>query len=312
MHAVKSASTPFVVTKALLLALVDPSCKFCCTIYHNDSRYESNRVYINVDYKLTAYQHLQTKSSKVNAQTMFCLAMWSPTSLSGGLPQNRLLLVAKLGGNFVGCIHVDSSLSTFKMLQDMQVQASRLMGHPTRFPRDVLFWQGETCLLGHDFAYREKLDLREEARIKTLLDKAKRGGLSMMWNEDDSAAERACRYLGYARYDERVCIDVEYTSLPNELLFLENRGVTCWEIYVEESWLASEFPHVFRDTCGGKTLDGHAFQFEMLQLIGFLSKAQRCEQIYLRCGDDWGELFNKTYHVDSSFWSRVFWYTGLA
>lgn len=227
-------------------------------------------------------------------------------SLLGGLPQNRLLLVAKLGGNFVGCIHVDSSLSTFKMLQDMQVQASRLMGHPTRFPRDVLFWQGETCLIGHDFAYREELDLCEKARITTLLDKAKRGGLSMMWNEDDSAAERACRYLGCTRYGKRVCIDVKYTSLPNELLFLENTGVTRWEIYVEESWLAKIFPHVFRDTCGGNTLDVHAFQFEMLQVIGFLSKARRCEQIYLSCDDGYETLFNKTYHVDSTFWSRVF------
>ena len=68
---------------------------------------------------------------------MFCISTWCCFEQA---KPNSLKLVSKLGGNFLGYLHVDSKLPTFQRIKDLQVQASKLMKHQTRLPRDILFW----------------------------------------------------------------------------------------------------------------------------------------------------------------------------
>ena len=123
-------------------------------------------------------------------QTMLCLASWAgvvPT-----IKTNSLRLFSKLGGNFLGYLHVDSKLPTFEKLLDLQVQASNLMKHQTRLPRDVLFWQDANILTDCKFVCLDRMDAHQSKRAEELLERAKQSKLSMMYNEDDSWAERMC------------------------------------------------------------------------------------------------------------------------
>lgn len=166
-------------------------------------------------------------------------------------------LVSKLSNEFLGQINVDLTLGLFKRLQDMQVQASRLMRHATRFPRDVLFWQSQTELLPRNFAYKERLEPHEEACIETLLQQAKQTKLSMMWNEDDSWAEQQTSKVQKVFVGNEVWVvcNKHLSLLSKSLLYFENQGVTKWFIRANFQTV-----HVVRH-------------------IGFLRDAQACQQV---------------------------------
>jgi hypothetical protein len=170
-------------------------------------------------------------------------------------------VVSKLSNKYLGQIHVNTKLCTFQRLQDMQLQASCLMRHATRFPRDVLFWLDGKELLPHHFAYKTELEPHEEARINELLEQAQQAGLlSMMWNEDDYWADywarRRCETIQFDVNQEEalVCLYNSMT-LPMELLYLENKNVTKWVFTI----------------CGEPS--------QALKLIGFIKHAQRCTKV---------------------------------
>jgi hypothetical protein len=204
--------------------------------------------------------------TKLYSCNMLCLTSWAgvfPT-----LKANSLRLVSKLSNNFLGYLHVDSELPTFRRIKDLQVQASELMRHATRLPRDILFWKEQEELLPQGFAYRENLGLHEEDRIEELLEEAKKGGLSMMYNEDDSwAAHRSYRgYYCYKRYvPHGIHVDVNVggggDKLPNELVYLENHGITTWS---------------FEAPCFE---DDQSIENAMVPLLKFLQGAQRCKEV---------------------------------
>ena len=159
---------------------------------------------------------------------MFCIA-----TLCGfeQAEPNSLRLVSKFGGNFLGYLHVDSELPILERMQDLQVQASKLMRHTTRFPRDILFWQQEEELLPEGFAYRESLEKDEEDRIQDLLERAEKGGLGMMYNEDDSVASQVCtRFIFQARFPS-LLITTDEDEVPMEILHCEHLGVTRWILF---------------------------------------------------------------------------------
>ena len=174
-------------------------------------------------------------------------------------------VVSKLSNKCLGQIHVNTKLCLMKRLQDMQVQASCLMHHATRFPRDVLFWLDDQDLLPHNFAYKTKLEPHEEVNINDRLENAKQAIngrisiLSMMWNEDDYWARRRCETIQFDVNQEESTVRVWpcYSArlLPMELLYLENKNVTKWVFSIYEA------------------------PSQAVKLIGFLKHAQRCTKV---------------------------------
>ena len=166
---------------------------------------------------------------------MFCISTWC------GFKQveaDSWRLFSKLGGNFLGYLHVDSKLPIFERIKDLQVQASNLMKHQTRFPRDILFWKQEQELLPEGFAYRESLEKEEEDCIQDLLGRDKKGGLAMMYNEDDSVASQVCtRFIFQAAFPSLI-ITTDEDEVPMEILFLEHLGVTQWVVF-NHGWTSS-------------------------------------------------------------------------
>ena len=204
---------------------------------------------------------------------MLCLASWLgvfPTS-----SPNSLRLVSKLSGNFLGFLHVDSKLSTFETMKDLQVQASKLMRHQTRLSRDILFWYKQEELLPQGFAYMESLELNEEDRINKLFEEAKQQGLSMMYNEDDLWAKKRCSHVFCANIcgaPHGIYVKVGDDKLPNELLHFENHGITMWK-----------FAAFYFD-------DEQLMEDHMVKRIKFLQGAQRCEEvvfIYIGTNNEW-------------------------
>ena len=193
---------------------------------------------------------------------MLCLTSWA--GVAPTLKANSLSLVCKLSGKFLGYLHVDSELPTFRRIKNLQDQASKLMKHQTRLPRDILFLHQEEELLPQGFAYRENLELHEEDRINKLLEEAKQQGLSMMYNEDDSWAKQCCDHVDYSfcvHAPHDICVNVEDQELPNELLYLECHGITAWSF---------EAPYFE---------DDQSIENAMVPVIKFLQGAQRCEEV---------------------------------
>ena len=205
---------------------------------------------------------------KLGSCKMLCLTSWAgvfPT-----LKANSLRLVSKLSNNFLGYLHVDSELPTFERIKGLQVQASKLMKHHTRLPRDILFWYEQEELLPQGFAYRESLEEHQKDHIEELLEKAKQKGLCMMYNEDDSWATQRCDHLDFFlchRAPHDVCLKVEDHELPNELLYLENHGITAWSF---------EAPYYE---------DDQSIEDAMVPLLKFLQGAQRCKEVCLSYTD---------------------------
>jgi hypothetical protein len=195
------------------------------------------------------------------ALKMFCIKTWCNFKRA---EPNSLRLVSKLSGKFLGSLHVDSELPIFERIKDLQVQASKLMKHHTRLPRDILFWYEQEELLPEGFAYRESLEEDQKDRIEELLEKAKQKGLCMMYNEDDSWATQRCDHLDFFfcyRVRHNVCLNVEDDELPNELLYLENHGITAWSF---------EAPYYE---------DDQSIENQMVPIIKFLQAAQRCKEV---------------------------------
>ena len=160
---------------------------------------------------------------------MFCIATWCGFKQA---KSNSLRLFSKLGGNFLGYLHVDSKLPIFERIKDLQVQASKLMRHATRLPRDILFWKQEQELLPEGFAYRERLEEEEEDYIEDLLGSTTKA-LSMMYNEDDSAASQVCAGLRLQPKVPRLQITTSrfVNYIPMEILVFEHLGVTRWVVF---------------------------------------------------------------------------------
>ena len=187
-------------------------------------------------------------------------------------------LVSKLSGNFLGYLHVDSKLPTFRRIKDLQVQASKLMRHATRLPRDILFWKEQEELLPQGFAYRDNLELHEEDRINKLLKSTKQERLSMMYDEDDSWAKKRCDHVDYyfcGFGPHVICVNVSDgdDELPNELLYLESHLITEWSF---------EAPY-FGD-------DQTTIENAMVPVVKFLQGAQRCEEVVFNYTDCNGGL----------------------
>ena len=114
---------------------------------------------------------------------------------------------------------------------------------------------------------RSKKILHEEDRIEELLEEAKKGGLSMMYNEDDSwAAHRSNRgYYCYKRVPHGIHVDVNVVGggdkLPNELVYLDHHGITTWSF---------EVPYFE---------DDQSIENAMVPLLKFLQGAQRCKEV---------------------------------
>ena len=179
---------------------------------------------------------------------------------------NTLRLFAKLGGKFLGYLHVDSKLRTFEKLLDLQLQASKLMKHPTRFARDILFWQDANILTDVKFVCLDRLDEHQSKHAEQLLERATQSALSMMYNEDDSWAERMCANTDFIRpYSkstkrDEVYIEVDTFNvhlLGRRLLHFENKGVTRWVFHT-------------------LTIMMH----DLVKHLGFLRHAHRC--VYVR------------------------------
>ena len=205
---------------------------------------------------------------------MLCIATWC------GFEQaepNSLRLFSKLGGNFLGYLRVDFKLPTFERIRDLQVQAFELMEHQTRLPRDILFWQEDEELLPQGFAYKQRLKAYEDDLINVLLKRAKQEGLSMMYDEDDSQAEKVLR--NDSRNDSFrisivtkthavVHVSSDYRcKVPMELLHLEHQGVTHWVFYTQHG--SSGFP-----------------------AITFLRYAQRCKEVIIFRGYARGKIYS--------------------
>jgi hypothetical protein len=205
---------------------------------------------------------------------MLCLTLWF--SLTEGLYTNlnskhvqggfEVDVVSKLGNKYLGQIHVNTKLCLMNRLNDMQRQASCLMRHATRFPRDVLFWVEDKELLPRNFAYKTNLEPQEEAHVKQRLEQAKQAGLlSMMWNEDDSWAEQQTSRLPINIYNDQAWIGCRKDTLrflSKSLLFLENKGVTEWHFSYD-----GQTSHVVRQ-------------------LGFLREACACQEVVIAalCG----------------------------
>ena len=208
----------------------------------------------------TSYKALQESRQK----KMLCVAVWC------GFKQaktNSLSLFSKLGGNFLGYLHVDSKLPTFEKLLDLQLQASKLMRHPTRFARDVLFWQDTNILTDRKFVCLDSMDEHQSKHAEEILERANQSKLlSTMYNEDDSWAERMCAntdfiqpYSKSTKRDE-VYIEVDTFNvhlLGRRLLHFENKGVTRWVFHT-------------------LTIMMH----DLVKHLGFLRHAHRC--VYVR------------------------------
>ena len=106
------------------------------------------------------------------------------------------------------------------------------MKHQTRFPRDILFWKEQEELLPQGFAYREHLEEEEEDYIEELLGSTTKA-LSMMYNEDDSAARQVCVGINMRINGEWLQITTRrfVDNIPMEVLFLEHVGVTRWIVF---------------------------------------------------------------------------------
>jgi hypothetical protein len=193
---------------------------------------------------------------------MLCLASWC--GLKRAEP-NSLRLVSKLSGKFLGFLHVDFKLPTFERIKDLQVQASKLMRHTTRLPRDILFWYEQEELLPQGFAYKQRLKAYEDDLINVLLKRAKQEGLSMMYDEDDSQAEKVLRNDSFrisivTKTHAVVHVSSDYRcKVPMELLHLEHQGVTHWVFYTQYG--SSGF-----------------------EVIEFLRFAQRCKEVIIYRG----------------------------
>jgi hypothetical protein len=170
-------------------------------------------------------------------------------------------VVSRFSHKYLGHMYVNTKLCVFRKLQDMQLQASCLMRHATRFPRDVLFWFGDKELLPHNFAYKTKLEPQEEARTNELLEQAQQAGLlSMMWNEDDSWAERICTKPNYEVCEEKSMVWVvphRSRILPMELLYLENKNISKWKFSCNMNLSLA------------------------VTLLGFLKYTQRCAEVVI-------------------------------
>lgn len=173
---------------------------------------------------------------------MLCLASWS-----GVVPtfkDNSLRLFCKLGGQLLGYLHIDFKLPTFEKLLNLQLQASKLMKHPTRFARDILFWQDANILTDVKFVCLDHMDEHESKHAEQLLERAMQSSLSMTYNEDDSWAQSCCTEAGLIQpwkwNPHEVYIAVHRANvgeLGRRLLHLEYEGITSW---VFSSWVAIE------------------------------------------------------------------------
>ena len=118
---------------------------------------------------------------------------------------------------------------------DLQVQASKLMKHQTRLPRDVLFWQDADILTDVKFVCLDRLDEHQSKHAEQLLERATQSALSMMYNEDDSWAQSCCTEAGLIQpwkwSPQEVTINVYRSNvgeLGRRLLHLEYQGITSW------------------------------------------------------------------------------------
>ena len=201
---------------------------------------------------------------------MFCIETWCGFKQAKA---NSLKLVSKLGGNFLGYLRVDSKLPTFERIKDLQVQASKLMRHTTRLPRDILFWYEQEELLPQGFAYKQRLKAYEDDLINILLKRAKRGALSMMYDEDDSRAEKVLldesfRISIVTKTHAVIHLSSDYRlKVPMELLHLEHQGVTHW---------------VFHTQYGSSGFG----------VINFLRFAQRCKEVIIFRGYTRGKIYS--------------------
>lgn len=210
---------------------------------------------------------------------MLCLASWA--GVAPTFKSNSFRLVSKLSGKFLGYLHVDSKLSTFETMKDLQVQASKLNKHQTRLSRDILFWYKQEELLPQGFAYMESLEKDQKDRIQKLLESTstKRGALCMMYNEDDLWAKQRCSHVFCANVfgaPHGIYVKVGDDKLPNELLHFENHGITMWK-----------FAAFYFD-------DEQIMEDHMVKRIKFLRGAQRCEEVVFVYGDT-----NNEWHVVS-------------
>lgn len=173
-------------------------------------------------------------------------------------------LFSKLGGNFLGYLHVDSKLPTFEKLLDLQLQASKLMRHPTRFARDILFWQDTNVLTDCKLVFLDSMDAHQSKRAEEILERANQSKLlSMMYNEDDSWAQSCCteaRLIQPRNWrPQEVTINVHRANvgeLGRRLLHLEYQGITRWVFHT-------------------LTIMMH----DLVKHLGFLRHAQRCTYV---------------------------------
>ena len=167
---------------------------------------------------------------------MLCLEAWSGNRWFGDFVRDQQIKVwAKIGGKFLGFLERPCVANKAQTKQDvvsalcsLQAKVASWLPHPQRGPKHLLVFDGLIQLTPTEFAYNtQSLDAQVVARH---LGEAK--DLHVLWNEDDSYAERVLgdQFLG-AKLNQ-ACLEVKaYHSftMDRQVLFFPELEAYKWK-----------------------------------------------------------------------------------
>jgi len=188
---------------------------------------------------------------------MLSIIMWCGESISSTCQKKRVNLYLRLGGKFLGCLDLSwPSDEVWKRLDYLQEQASKLFLHVTRGFRDVLLYVDGTVVVPRGYAYHDNVPADKAKLICNITTSSR---VEMLWNEDDSYAQRLIRnspikLLHHEYGDNMVMLGlVPGLVVPREFLWFENT-VTSWMMFMDKHYTHQADLKLFRHARKVKTL----------------------------------------------------------
>lgn len=111
----------------------------------------------------------------------------------------------KLSNAYLGSI-ADIAGSSTTRIRSLQQQASKLLRHPTRIPRYLQLYVGDTLITPKQLVYESSLTKQEKQRVVQALDASE--SVSIMWDEDDAWAIEEAHKSAYFFLPHYLVVDV--------------------------------------------------------------------------------------------------------
>jgi hypothetical protein len=150
----------------------------------------------------------------------FALSEWCgfnvATHLGGQEPHLLCVeLFSKLGGQYLGQVHVDKSKTLVELVKSWQHHASKLLVHPTRTSSYLVFFVDNTRL--PSFTYHTNIEKKlEQEALDTLLKVNSVSRLECMYDEDDSQALQQVRLVHHFRMVGVYTAEMSVPGIPND------------------------------------------------------------------------------------------------